>query len=222
MSLTLTQQFQEAQPGLNQLFTTVGSAQQFGLGDMLLELNTVAGTAVSSLNGLIGAVTLSAGSGITITPSGNTLTIAASGSAPLVNYGNAYANSISQVVTVASAAVFYQVPGSLTTGPVNNFTFTGGNGLRANVAGLYFVSFSMSLLSGTANETLQGCLMVNGTAVPNIGTSETEASVANHPGCVSASGIITLALNDIVSLAVMNETAAHNITVTQASLTIRS
>jgi hypothetical protein len=39
-----------------------------------------AGTAVQSLNNLTGAVTLAAGSNISITPSGNTLTIASSGS----------------------------------------------------------------------------------------------------------------------------------------------
>ncbi len=40
------------------------------------------GSGVSSLNALTGAVVLAAGSGISITPSGNTLTIAATGSSP--------------------------------------------------------------------------------------------------------------------------------------------
>jgi hypothetical protein len=39
-----------------------------------------AGAGVTSLNGLVGGVTLAAGSGITLTPSGNTITIASSGS----------------------------------------------------------------------------------------------------------------------------------------------
>jgi hypothetical protein len=49
------------------------------LGDLILGIAESSG-GVSSVNSLAGAVTLAAGSNVTITPSGNTLTIAASGS----------------------------------------------------------------------------------------------------------------------------------------------
>ena len=65
------------------------------------------GGGVTSINALTGAVTLAAGTGITLTPSGNTITIAATGggggvsavtaSAPLASSGGATPNiSITQ------------------------------------------------------------------------------------------------------------------------------
>ena len=64
--------------------------------------------------------------------------------------------------------------------------------------------------------------MVNGVAIPYLGTPDVAASIANHPSTVASSGIISLSVNDLVSIAVLNETAAHAITVTNAAVTILS
>jgi hypothetical protein len=64
---------------LNQFWSAQGSAGRIGLGDLILGI-AESSSGVSSVNSLTGALTLAAGSNVTITPSGNTLTIAASGS----------------------------------------------------------------------------------------------------------------------------------------------
>jgi hypothetical protein len=73
----------------------------------------VSASQVTTINGLTGAVTLAAGSGVTITPSGNTLTFAStsSGITQLTGDVTAGPGSGSQAATLASTAV---TPGSYT------------------------------------------------------------------------------------------------------------
>lgn len=81
---------------------------------------SVGGTGVTTINGLSGAVTLAAGTGISITPSGNTLTIASTsaGDVTLAAFGsspNANAASISgsQVLNLQPASASF--PGGVST-----------------------------------------------------------------------------------------------------------
>lgn len=84
------------------------------------------GSGVTTINGLSGAVTLAAGTGISITPSGNTLTIASTSAgdvtfAPVGAVPNANGASISgsQVITLQPANTSF--PGVLTAADWNTF-----------------------------------------------------------------------------------------------------
>ena len=76
---------------------------------------------VSRINGLTGTIGLSAGSGISITPSGNTLTIANTG----VRSFNGNVGEVQGVATIAPAGPYILVNG----GPTGNVTIT-NNGVR--------------------------------------------------------------------------------------------
>lgn len=134
--------------------------------------------------------------------------------------GSMYADDISQAVTVASAGVYYEVPGSITGGTCNGFTFQSSKQLLAAVAGTYEVNWSMSITSANNNENIAGAAMVNSTEAHN-----TEGSAqcinAGKPVCVSGHGLIALAINDVVKFCVENEDAAHNITVLHANMSIK-
>jgi hypothetical protein len=95
------------------------------------------GQVVTSLNGLKDAVTLQAGANTTITPSGNTLTIASNG---LTLPYSAAASSATPLLGIANTGAGYGLQGMSNTGTGvygNSSAFTGvmGNGQYAGVAG---------------------------------------------------------------------------------------
>lgn len=134
-------------------------------------------------------------------------------------YGSMYADDISQAVTVASANVYYEVPGSLSGGACNGFTFQSSKELLAAYVGIYLVTFGLSLTSATNNENISAAVMVN-TTEAHVTEGSAQCINSGKPVHISGSGVITLAVNDVVKLCVENEDAAHNITVYHANLSI--
>jgi hypothetical protein len=134
-------------------------------------------------------------------------------------YGSMYADDIAQSVTIGSAGAYVKVPGSMTVGACNGFTLASSRELTCAVAGTYLAHWSMSLESTNNNEELAGAIMIN---TSEVDSTENMAECINgsKPVGVSGTGILTLAVNDVVALCVENETAAHNITVTHANLTL--
>jgi len=65
-------------PSLNEIYTFGGSSWIWN-GSAWNVYSIVSGNVVTRLNGLTGGVTLAAGSNVTLTPVGNTITISASG-----------------------------------------------------------------------------------------------------------------------------------------------
>jgi hypothetical protein len=134
-----------------------------------------------------------------------------------LSYGSMGGDDLAISVVVAAADVYYAVGTGLTVGLLNNFTFSAST-LTCLVAGNYLVNWSMSLSAGN-NDHLEGIVMVNSTV------NHLTACSAHTPGPgdevgVSGTGIITLAVNDVVKLAVENEIDADDITVHAASLSI--
>ena len=134
-------------------------------------------------------------------------------------YGSMGADDITQVVTVSSAGVYYDVTGGLTSGLVNGFTFQNSKELKCLNAGVYLIDWSMSLKVGTANQVLAGAITINSNVV-DISENMNESTSANKNYSVSGTCIVNLAVNDLIRLCVENETAANDITVTHASLSI--
>lgn len=147
------------------------------------------------------------------------LTIGAT-SGVLINkmlYGSMYGDDISHTVTISSAGVYYAITAGLTGGESNGMTFQNNSELLVTIAGKYRVTWSMSLECGTAGQYVEGAVMVNSTAQENtVGASELPS--ANKKVNVAGSGIISLAVNDVVKLCVENETATNNIVVDHANI----
>lgn len=134
-------------------------------------------------------------------------------------YGEMYATNISVTVTVAASGTFYEVASGMTGGTVLRTTFGGSHYLQVTDAGKYRIDWSMTIDSTSANDELEGGFMVNGTAQGNA-TSHSSVSASSEGEALAASGIVTLAANDQVSLCVRNMTAIRDITVEHASLVI--
>lgn len=133
-------------------------------------------------------------------------------------YGAMYGDDVTITITVSEAEVYYAMGAGLTTGSVNNFTFADST-LTAAIAGKYFVTWGATLKCATAAQKVSMAVMVNSTAKP-----DTEGSIrlttANDEKHVGGTGIITLAVNDVVKLCVENETGTNDVIVTHANLAL--
>lgn len=147
------------------------------------------------------------------------LTIGAT-SGVLINkmlYGSMYGDDIAHTVTISSAGVYYAITAGLTGGESNGMTFQNNRELLVTVAGKYRVTWSMSLECGSAGQYVEGAVMVNSTAQINtVGASELPS--ANKKVNVAGSGILALAVNDVVKLCVENETGTNDIIVDHANI----
>ena len=134
-------------------------------------------------------------------------------------YGNMYADNATITCTIAATDTYVQVPNGITGGTVSGFTFQNSRELKCNVAGVYLVNWSMSVNSGSANQEIEGSIMINGTA-STITESHCEVLNPTRPMVIAATGIVTLAVNDLVSMGVSEHTAIHDIIVNHLTLTL--
>ena len=121
-------------------------------------------------------------------------------------------------VVVASANVHYSVTSSMTTGSLNGMTFQNNSELLISKAGKYLVTWSLALLAGN-NDHIEGAVMVNSTQQINTVNSAHTPGSGDQVG-VSGTGILTLAVGDIVRLCVENEIDADDIVIHTANLTL--
>jgi len=143
------------------------------------------------------------------------------GSGSGVPYGHMYTNT-DGTVTVASANTWYEfnvATPDMTTGLLNNVTFT-DHYLTVLKAGTYEISVNAVLETTTAGDEIASTVAINGTASE---TAHGHATVAVGNAAVQTSGatILSLAANDQISLAVQNHSAARNITVTHAQISVK-
>ena len=96
-------------------------------------------------------------------------------------------------------------------------TFQNSKELLVTVAGKYLVTWSMSLSAGN-NDHIEGAAMINSTVAASTENAAHTPGAGDQVG-VSGSGILTLAVNDLLKLCVENETDTDDITVSHATLT---
>lgn len=135
-----------------------------------------------------------------------------------LNYGSMYMNAGSQSVTVSSSSTYYSVGGGLSGGLSNGFSFQNSKELKCLDAGTYLFKWSMTVSCATPLQELAGGIMV-GSTIDSTTLSVSYLPTANKKINISGTGIITLALNDLILLAVANLTASQNIVVSYANLT---
>ena len=134
-------------------------------------------------------------------------------------YGSMYGDDMGQSVTISATGTFYEVGGGLSDGGSNGTTFQNSKELLIAVAGEYLVNWSVTIECTAAAQYVEGAVMINSTAQMNT-ISAAELPTANKKVALGGTGIITLAVNDVVKLSVENETATNNLTVDHANLTI--
>lgn len=131
--------------------------------------------------------------------------------------GTMYGHNMSQTVVVTNPDTYYQVGGGLSGGLCRNTTFQNSREILIAVAGDYWVVWQMSVTAGSPNEEVEGEVMINSTAQNNT-SSHSNVSSANRPDTIDGNGALTLAVGDVVSLAVSNHTSGADIVVEHANL----
>lgn len=139
----------------------------------------------------------------------------------LFYYGSMYGDELAQTVTIAATNTYVHVPGSLLAGGTvaEAFTFQNAKELKCVYAGIYLVTYSMTINCATNSQDLSGCVMVNTTAQLNTTSHNFNGTGASKNAVVAGTGIVTLAADDLLRLAVADHTAIHDIIVEHVNLT---
>ncbi len=135
-------------------------------------------------------------------------------------YGEMYVTNTTITVTVSASNTAYEVDNGLTGGELSGITFPSDYYLQVPSDGKYHIFWSMSIDTSFVLDEAEGGIMLNGTASEK-GTGHTTVQAGNSAGCISGSLILACSTNDTISLYVRNHTAARDITVEHASVTIR-
>jgi hypothetical protein len=138
-------------------------------------------------------------------------------------YGEMQANNIATTVSVPAADTFMQVGSGLSGGLENGFTFQNARELKCLTGGKYMLSWSMSVKTASVgNKEFEGTFMINGVSTGK-GTAHAIVSPggSNRPETISAVAVVTLNVNDLVSLAISDHTDNTDGVVEHASLTLK-
>lgn len=133
-------------------------------------------------------------------------------------YGSMYQDDTATVITVSATNTDYIVTG-MSGGSENQMTFQAAKEIKALVAGKYKIDWQVSFRAAAANQEIEGAVGINGTRQANT-SAHHKIGTATDDVTMSGTGIITLAVNDLVQIVVRNETATQNITVDHANLSL--
>lgn len=134
-------------------------------------------------------------------------------------YGEMYATNITETVTVSATNTAYEITGGFTVGSLLRTTFGSDHYIAVDNAGTYKVTWSLTIDTTGGGDQVEGGVMINGTAQSNA-TSHSSISAVSAGECIAATGILTLAANDQVSLFVRNHTGVRDIHMQHASFVI--
>ena len=98
-------------------------------------------------------------------------------------------------------------------------TFQNNHELKILKAGTYKIDWALSIETASASQEIEGTVMVNGTANTSF-AGMAETVTANKPNLISGTGFVSLAANDVISLAVLNHSGATNIKIDHLTLSI--
>jgi hypothetical protein len=176
-------------PSLNEIYTFGGSSWIWN-GTAWNVYSIVSGNVVTQLNGLTGGVTLAAGSNVTLTPVGNTITISSAGGSGGGGATGATGPTGPQGNTGATGATG-------ATGPVGDYVIS-LRGLTGAVGLTYGSGIGLSVSGNTLTFSNTGILSFNGLtgAVTGVttGTENTFGPLQSFTNGISSSGGIFSAL----------------------------
>lgn len=134
------------------------------------------------------------------------------------SYGEMYMYNGAISVTVSATNTWYKVASGFSGGVNKNFTFQSSSELKCTKAGTYTVQWSISPEISSANQDTEYAVAVNGTAQTKT-AAHLHFQNTNSELCAASGGILTLAVDDVLSLVLQNNTSTTNVTVQHANLT---
>jgi acyl-CoA synthetase (AMP-forming)/AMP-acid ligase II len=137
-------------------------------------------------------------------------------------YGSIQGSDLSITVTVTTVDVPVEIDSGLSGGPESGMTFQNSHEVKCLTAGNYLCNYAVSVEAvGVANRLTRSSIMVNG-SIASQGCSLAEVSPggSGRETVLAGSAILTLAVNDVVSLALTNHDDAADYVVRHLSLNL--
>lgn len=193
----------------------------------------VAGLAFTSTDRIAGRSTSGAGAGeeLVCTGAGRALLDDASAADQLVTLGviaavaaefkrgEMYNFDTPTTVTIANPDEWTTIASGWTEGETDGVTFQNASELLIVTAGTYIVQWALSLNTAAAGVEIEAAVAVNGTVVDKT-AAHLFFGTANDTGSLSGQGWLTLAEDDVLTMAVLNETSGTNVVMEHGSLLI--
>jgi hypothetical protein len=139
-----------------------------------------------------------------------------------IPYGNMWNHDVGTAVTPSGIGTPTQIPSGFTVGKTNLVTFQNSRELAVAKAGIYGAVWNISFTAGAANQEVEGCIMVDASCVSSTdgGSAHRKISTGTDTGNMGAPTYLDLAADEVVSLAIINETSTNTITIEHANLII--
>jgi hypothetical protein len=155
---------------------------------------------------------------LTIEPDADTYWV---GDGTGIPYGSMYNHDDTTTVDIVALNTPTQIPSGFSQGEVNETAFGNAREITVAKAGRYAITWQMSFTTASANQEIEGCVMIGGVADTTI-TAHRRISTATDTGSMSATGILDLAASAVISLAVTNETSSSvDVNIEHANMTVR-
>lgn len=135
------------------------------------------------------------------------------------SYGAMYIDNGAVTRTIAATNTYYEIASGFTTGPVSQFTFQNSKELKCNRAGTYHLTWQITRSVPGVSQEVECAALKNGSYIPS-STSHAVSLTASTQFSVSGSCIIALAVDDLVSLGVNNNTSTNTVTISHANLSL--
>jgi len=137
-----------------------------------------------------------------------------------VSHGSMFQHNTGIVITISAAGVPVDI-NAMSFGAVNGFHSGGtdNNALVCLVAGLYKVDWSVSFGGAAANQNFESGVSVNGAIQENT-TAHRKVGTANDIGNMGGTGIVDLAVNDLVSVFILNQDGTNDATIDHVNLAL--
>jgi len=132
-------------------------------------------------------------------------------------YGSMYANNVTQAVEILLADTMYEIAGGFSAGACSGMTFQNSKELLVLTAGKYLINWQISFEIDSSNG-IAGAVLINGSEA--LQTSAIRYVMSGDPDSVSGTGILTLAMNDLISLGLASLNSACNVVMRYANLTL--
>ena len=131
--------------------------------------------------------------------------------------GSMYNHDVPTTVIIPGVNTPTRIPSGFTQGRAKNVTFQNAREFVISKAGYYDIDWSISFDAASANQEIEGFVMVNN--IMNVEASaHRRISTATDTGAMSGVCSILLAVNDVLSLGVMNETSGSNIIIEHSNM----
>lgn len=134
-------------------------------------------------------------------------------------YGSMYNHDVSTIVTISFIGTPVRVPSGFTVGQLNFATFDNNREITVIKAGRYKVVWSVSFTSVSANQEIEGSLMVDNVFNDQC-TAHRRIATATDTGAMSGTCILDLDADSAISIGILNETSTANVIIEHANMTL--